>query len=121
MTEKAFDDPEQPGQQQQPDPYLQLSDMPVGGLVPYAGLLRDEAPLEALGWLVADGRELRREMYPELYAALGRAFGSSGPGTFRLPNVEPMALVNADGDGFAAPYLIRTRSTRAPWNEAADA
>ncbi len=38
------------------------------------------------GWLKCDGRVLQQDAYPNLYTVIGTAFGSSGAGTFRLPN-----------------------------------
>ena len=43
-------------------------------------------PDDVKGWLKCDGRLLQEGDYPALFSVIGTAFGSSGAGTFRLPN-----------------------------------
>jgi len=64
--------------------YAQIVDgMPAGAIIVYAGA--SEPP----GWLFADGREVSRTVYPELYAAIGTTYGAGdGSTTFNLPNLK---------------------------------
>lgn len=59
--------------------------LPVGSILAYGG---DAAPA---GFLEADGSELSATTYPQLYAALGCAWGC-GAGTFRLPDLRGFFL-----------------------------
>lgn len=58
----------------------------VGVIVAFAGAT-NSIPVER-GWLLCDGRELRRERYPELFGMIGTAWGGneSSP-TFRIPDL----------------------------------
>jgi microcystin-dependent protein len=62
-----------------------MSSLPVGTIVPFAG--EPTAALEGMGWLICDGRELRRDAYAELFQALGSNFGSIGSSVFNLPDL----------------------------------
>lgn len=44
------------------------------------------------GWLVCDGRSLKRSDYPNLYAVIGTTFGNPGSGMFSLPNPQDRVL-----------------------------
>ncbi len=57
-----------------PDPY-------VGEIRMFAGTF---APV---GWAFCDGRELQVAEYSDLHDAIGNTYGSSGPTSFRLPNL----------------------------------
>ena len=39
------------------------------------------------GWLECDGRELSTQKYPDLYASIGSAWGSSKQGSFNVPDL----------------------------------
>jgi hypothetical protein len=54
---------------------------PVGMLSPFAGA---GSPPE--GWLIADGSTKLAAEYPALAAVLGTTYGTSGVGSFKLPN-----------------------------------
>lgn len=57
--------------------------MPPGAIVVYAGAA------EPPGWMFADGREVSRTLYPELFAAIGTMYGAGdGATTFNLPNLK---------------------------------
>ncbi len=43
--------------------------------------------IEALGWMVCDGRSLDVARFPGLYAVLGTRYGTPGPGQFCLPDL----------------------------------
>lgn len=53
--------------------------LPAGSMVDYAGT---SAPA---GWLMCDGRSLPTATYPDLFAAIGYAYGGSGA-NFNLPD-----------------------------------
>lgn len=55
---------------------------PVGSVTMFAG---STAPT---GWLKCDGATLLRAEYPDLFAAIGEAYGGNGSTTFALPNLE---------------------------------
>jgi microcystin-dependent protein len=55
--------------------------MPVGSVIPYAGI---EAPE---GWLFCDGLEYSRAEYDLLYAAIGSSYGAASIGKFKVPDM----------------------------------
>lgn len=78
-----------------------FGDAPVGAVVAFAGCVADSAapagsPVEALGWLVCDGRMLETAMYPELFAVLGYLYGGAD-GQFQLPDYRGRFLRGHDG------------------------
>jgi len=59
-----------------------VTGMPVGSVVPYAGA---SAPS---GWLLADGSEISRTTYSDLFTAIGVAYGvGNGVDTFDIPDM----------------------------------
>ena len=56
-------------------------------------------------WMLADGRELPRDQYPELYSALGAELSPWGQGdgltTFNLPDLRDRMLVGVNGKAMA--------------------
>lgn len=59
-----------------------------------------------MGWLLCDGRSLSRESYPELFAIIGTAFGSSSGTTFNLPNCRGRVIGTiGTGSGLSARSL----------------
>ena len=64
---------------------------------------QDEAPvilIEAMGWMLCDGRSLGVAQYPELYKALGTIYGEgkaeNGQTTFRIPDYRGLFLRGTD-------------------------
>lgn len=55
--------------------------VPPGMVVPYAGSTAPD------GWLLCNGDTLQSDRYPELYAAIGTAYGQDKPGSFKLPDL----------------------------------
>ena len=54
----------------------------IGNIIAYTG---NDVPR---GYLVCDGSEIEREVYPELFAVIGTTYGSGdGLSTFNLPNL----------------------------------
>ena len=49
------------------------------------------------GWLLCDGTAYNQAQYTDLFAAIGTAWGTSGPGTFRVPNLKGNFIIGADG------------------------
>lgn len=83
-----------------PGPAAVVPAMPVGSIVAFGGAA--SAVVESQGWMLCDGRELPASSYPQLNAAIGKAWGgNSSGGTFRLPDLRGRFLrgVNYDGDG----------------------
>lgn len=63
------------------------------------------------GWLLCDGREIARSMYPALFTAIGTAWGAGTSGTtFALPDLRGRFLRGVDGDAGVDP----DRDTRLP-------
>ena len=61
---------------------VRIQDVPAGTIAAYAGT---EIPP---GWLIADGRYLKRSDYPRLFEAINTTFGSlEGGAKFRLPEL----------------------------------
>ena len=52
------------------------------------------------GWMLCDGTDLRREDYPELFAAIGTAWGigSTFTSTFQVPDLRGVFLRGVSGD-----------------------
>lgn len=71
--------------------------VPVGAVMAYAGPVDppvtaltsppNELTLESWGWMVCDGRSLKTQEYPELFAALGSLYGGSGA-SFNIPDFQ---------------------------------
>lgn len=81
--------------------------VPVGTIITFAGnvesyknpttgnLIPVTQPIESYGWMLCDGAALNASEYPELYAALGKLYGSSGSGKdlmFNLPDLRGQFL-----------------------------
>jgi microcystin-dependent protein len=66
--------------------------MPVGTIIAWAGE-RDSIPP---GWKPCMGQLLNRERYPELFAAIGTAWGSTSPDGFNLPDLRGRFLRGVD-------------------------
>ena len=65
-----------------------IPEMPVGSLAP----IRKGQPVYD-GWIVSDGRTLKRSDYPELFYVLGHLYGGKGD-EFNLPDFpEPASEV----------------------------
>lgn len=86
-------------------PLLPSTLVPVGSLIAYAGLttsstdssVTGEVNVESMGWMVCDGRELEVVQYPELYNAIGFAYGGSvDSGKFNLPDF-PCSFAKENG------------------------
>lgn len=84
---------------------------PVGSLLPYVGAT---APMS---WLLADGAEVSRTQYPELFAVCGEKYGAGdGTTTFLLPNMTDRALfgsVTAYGGSNDAVAVAHTHDGKA--------
>ncbi|CAL2084894.1 Collar domain-containing protein [Tenacibaculum sp. 190524A02b] len=80
---------------------------PVGTVIAFAGNIDSykniqntttpfvTSPIEAYGWMLCDGTALKAANYPELYAAIGKLYGSSGSGNdlcFNLPDLRGQFL-----------------------------
>ena len=73
---------------------------PVGTIMAFAGPV-SSIP-QGTGWVLCDGRELSAAEFPELYAALGSAWGRGrDSGSFRIPDLRGRFLrgVNYDAPG----------------------
>lgn len=70
---------------------------PPGAVVAFAG----NNPPE--GWLLCDGRLVSRYDYPELYNAIGTAWGGDGNPNFKLPNLQGRFIRGLDISGFIDP------------------
>jgi microcystin-dependent protein len=74
--------------------------LPVGTVVVFAGKIASsssESPsdyttnIEALGWMVCDGRACEVSKYPELFAVLGYLYGGED-GKFKVPDYQGLFL-----------------------------
>jgi microcystin-dependent protein len=71
-----------------------LRAMPVGGVLPYAGLT---APS---GWLLCFGQAIGRTTYASLFAVIGTTYGSGdGSTTFNVPDLRGRAVAGQDDMG----------------------
>ncbi len=60
--------------------------MPVGSIIPFAGSSTPK------GWLFCDGSSIRRDIYSDLFNAIGNDWGSSDSISFNLPDLRGMFL-----------------------------
>lgn len=58
----------------------------AGGIAQSAGSDPGVTQIEAFGWMVCDGRLLNADQYPELFAALGYAYGGEDT-QFNIPKL----------------------------------
>jgi len=73
--------------------------VPVGGIVAYGGVIDDKVrqSLLAQGWMPCDGQALKQTDYPDLYEAIGTAFGGNKDAqSFRLPDFRGRFLRGTD-------------------------
>lgn len=70
--------------------------VPVGTIIAYAGI--DPDALLSRGWLRCVGTSLDASAWPELFAAIGTAWGSDGDGRFDLPALGGTFLRCVSGD-----------------------
>lgn len=79
---------------------------------PRPAAAQTRALLEAMGWMVCDGRELACSRYPQLHAAIGNLHGGDPAlGVFRLPDLRGMFVRGVDGGAGADPdTAARTRA-----------
>ena len=82
------------------------NDTPVGAVIAYAGGM--DVTVEALGWMLCDGRTLEPALYPELFAVLGYRYGGSAE-HFQLPDYRSGSALapGADAKPIGASYLIK--------------
>ncbi|EIJ43558.1 phage tail collar family protein [Beggiatoa alba B18LD] len=74
--------------------------VPAGTIMSYAGNINAEQQqtLQQLGWLLCDGRELPRQQYPQLFAAISTLYGAPTEQTFLLPDFRGVFLRGLDLD-----------------------
>lgn len=71
----------------------------IGGLIPVGGLTAFAGAVAPTGWLMAHGQSLARADYPQLFAAIGTAFGSASGTTFNAPDMRGRVAVGRDNMG----------------------
>jgi len=71
--------------------YLYNRLLPAGVIVPYGGTSAPD------GWIMCHGASLLRSEYPELFSAIGTAFGEPNLQTFRVPDFRGRFLRGVDG------------------------
>lgn len=70
---------------------------PVGTVLAYVGKATTLESLEKKGWFLCDGRNFNRDDCPELYEAIGYAFGQNGT-NFYLPDLRGMFIRGVNDD-----------------------
>ncbi|MCX6272063.1 MAG: phage tail protein [Bacteroidetes bacterium] len=60
------------------------------------------------GWLICDGRSLSRTAYPDLFEAIGTAWGSSCADSFNIPDMRGMFLRGVSGNSGNDPDTAST-------------
>ena len=72
-----------------------------------------------VNWLPADGRLMKIEQYPALYALLGNYYGGDGINTFALPNLQgatPIGVIGSSpGQSATAASGDNRRFLAMPW------
>ncbi len=65
--------------------------VPIGTIMAYGGDVKEKEVIDQLGdegWLVCDGKQVKRNEYPELFKAIGVSFGAGDDQTtFHLPDM----------------------------------
>lgn len=84
-----------------------VSPNPVGSLQAYAG------PNAPTGWLLCDGSSYSTSAYPELYDAIGYAYGGSGA-NFNVPDLRGRLPVGKDNMGGTTAGRMTTGQTGSP-------
>jgi microcystin-dependent protein len=80
-----------PGSGSGPGQSIPLSSLfPAGMVMPYAG---STAPL---GWLVCNGASILRADYPQLFTAIGGAYGAADANHFSLPDLRGRVVAGVD-------------------------
>jgi microcystin-dependent protein len=74
----------------------------MANTVPSGTILAFAGSTPPAGYLLCDGSPADQSMYPDLFAAIGYAWGGDpGPGMFRLPNLTGVFLRGAEPPGVA--------------------
>jgi microcystin-dependent protein len=89
--------------------------MPAGTVIAYLGSDANLNNLNTHGWLNCDGSSLSTTQYGELWNAIGNNYGSSGPGSFNLPDLRGMFLRGIDPKGTVDPDA-QARTSPVPGN-----
>lgn len=69
-----------------------LKEVPAGSVVQFAGKV-DALPA---GWLLCDGKDLEKRLYPSLFSAIGCTWGCPNEKTFKVPDFRGQFLRGAD-------------------------
>lgn len=70
-----------------------LDGFPIGGIAAYGGVTIPD------GWLLCDGSTVSRELYSDLFKAVGTVFGEGdGSTTFNVPDYRDKFVLGAGGD-----------------------
>lgn len=85
-----------PGPGSVPDSGADSDPGPAAGADPPAETGAPVALVEAMGWMVCDGRALSVGHYPELFGALGNLYGGDGKTTFHIPDCRGLFLRGVD-------------------------
>lgn len=83
-----------------------ITGFPSGAIIDFAGSTIPS------GWLLCGGQSLTRSAYPDLFAALGTAYGSASSTTFSLPDLR--GRVTAGRDFTSGTTADRLTSTMTP-------
>lgn len=87
------------------DPYpLAHSAVPVGAIIIFPGEILQQTgnltgaitDLRYMPWMICDGTSLRIAEYPDLHRVIGTLYGSSGDGSFNLPDYRGYFLRGVD-------------------------
>ena len=77
--------------------------VPTGTVISYLGQEGNLNALESQGWLNCDGSSVSSDDYPDLWSAIGNAYGTTGEGQFNLPDLRGMFLRGVDPTGVVDP------------------
>ena len=70
---------------------LHVSEIPVGGVMEFAGITAPE------GWLICDGSAISRITYSTLFSVISTIYGTGdGSTTFNIPNIKGKVIVGYD-------------------------
>lgn len=85
----------------------------AGSIMAYVGTFESLQNLSGQGWLLCDGGEYPPNQYPELFQAIGTAFGGDGADSFFVPDLRGQFLRGVDMSKGVDPD-VATRTAQNP-------
>lgn len=86
--------------------HLNLTPIPPGTVTAWGGDVTKTSTIPP-GWLVCDGREVGRDVYPALFRAIGVSYGQgNGKSSFKLPDLRGRVPLGAGSGSGLTPRIV---------------